>query len=159
VEAREEKEKEKNSKEKGSMASDGDVIPTLCLTRPFFSACGLPDFTNYVQVRVEGTAGGGEGQKGSNILIFFPCLHPPTGAIIPRFLSVLGLCRDFGLHFLGVGGPGPIGSLRRELLRAVGRRHADQGGGGSGHGVAVLADALGPCEHPLRCPRGVRERN
>ncbi|EKU22164.1 2 -phosphodiesterase 12-like protein [Nannochloropsis gaditana CCMP526] len=53
VEAREEKEKEKNSKEKGSMASDGDVIPTLCLTRPFFSACGLPDFTNYVQGFVE----------------------------------------------------------------------------------------------------------
>lgn len=80
MEAREEKEKEKNSKEKGSMASDGDMIPTLCLTRPFFSACGLPDFTNYVQVRVEDTAGGieGKGRRAQIILSSFPVsIRPP----------------------------------------------------------------------------------
>jgi hypothetical protein len=77
VEAREEKEKEKNSKKKGSMASDGDVIPTLCLTRPFFSACGLPDFTNYVQVRVKGTAGGIEGKgRGAQIILSPVSIRP-----------------------------------------------------------------------------------
>ena len=55
-EAREEEEEEE---EEGAFVPDVSVIPSLSLERPFVSACGFPDFTNYVQVGREGGKEGG----------------------------------------------------------------------------------------------------
>jgi hypothetical protein len=58
---REEAGKEEEEEE-GEFVPDVTVIPSLSLERPFISACGFPDFTNYVQV---GREGGREGRRKS----------------------------------------------------------------------------------------------
>ena len=62
---REEAGKEEEEEE-GEFVPDVTVIPSLSLERPFISACGFPDFTNYVQVGREGwREGGREGRRKS----------------------------------------------------------------------------------------------
>lgn len=47
-----EQQQEEEEEEEGAFKPDLSVIPPLLAPRrPFTSACGVPDFTNFVQVR------------------------------------------------------------------------------------------------------------